>query len=184
MQYYMIIGGNQTGPFSKEQLVYNGLTPQTPVWREGMQNWIPAEQLPELADLFHTSDSAYGNPAQPQGAPEYRKYAPGQGYPHVYGPQHNQPITNHTNWMPWAIVGTVLGLCSCLGLIFGIIGIVNASKANNMYAAGDAYLGDAANSTAKTMTIISLVIGGLNIIGSIIYMIIYGAAIFTGLATM
>ena len=185
MQYYMIIGGAQTGPFNKEQLLYNGLTPQTPVWREGMQNWIPAEQLPELSDLFEASDdSAFGGyAAMPQDAPQYRQYAPGQGNNKGYGQQRIR-ITNRTNWMPWAIVGTVLGLCSCLGLVFGIIGIVNASKANNLYAAGDDYLGDAANSTAKTMTIISLVIGGLNLIGSFIYLLIYGAAIFASVANM
>lgn len=168
----MIIEGSQTGPFPKEALLLNGLTESTPVWRQGMQTWIPASQLPELADLF---DSAFGGYAQPE-APAYHTYAPGQ-----------QPAGNFSqfaapyNWMPWAIVGTVLGLCSCIGLIFGILGIVNASKANNAFAVGDYRTGESANHTAKTMTIISLVFGGLNIVGSIFYFIFYAGAIVAAL---
>lgn len=70
--------------------------------------------------------------------------------------------------MPWAIVGTVLGfLCCMIGMIFGIIGIVNANKANRFYNEGNAMMGDQANTTARTMTIIALVFGALGIPASI-----------------
>ena len=70
-----------------------------------------------------------------------------------------------TNWLPWAIVATVAGFfTSCIGAIFGIIGIVQANKANSFYAQGFDAEGDAANSNAKTMTIIGLIFAGIGIL--------------------
>ncbi len=64
-----------------------------------------------------------------------------------------------------AIVGTVTGaLFSCLGMIFGIIGIVYANKANQFFNMAREKEGATANSTAKVMTIISLVIAAAGLI--------------------
>lgn len=184
MEYYMIINGTQAGPFPKEELLSKGLTPGTPVWCAGMSDWRPAEQVSELEYLFQPSDdSAFGAYSQPEPQPgPYRQYAPGQQYgrQQFYGPTG----VPHTNWMPWAIVATVINICSCIGLIFGIIGIVHASKANNFYQVGDDLQGDSNNSTAKIMTIIALVIGGLGILGNIIYFFIYGAATLASLSSL
>lgn len=102
-----------------------------------------------------------------------------QNYDHRqnYG-QHQRPYdnrydnryrnVNRTNWLAWAIVATVVGFfASCIGAIFGIIGIVQANKANNFYSQGLDREGDAANSNAKTMTIIGLVFAGIGIIASL-----------------
>lgn len=86
------------------------------------------------------------------------------GNQNPYGSQNqfgNQPI--RTNWLPWAIVATVVSfISSCVGSIFGIIAIIQASKANGLYAAGFDSEGDQANNTAKTMTIIA---GVLAVVG-------------------
>ncbi len=179
MEYYMIINGTQVGPYSKDQLLSHGLTPSTPVWKAGMGDWRAADTIDELRDLFSQSEeSAYAASSQsgPQPGP-YRAYAPGQQRNQYQGPTG----VPHTNWMPWAIVATVLNVCSCIGLVFGIIGIVHASKANNFYAVGDDIQGDANNNTAKIMTIIGLVLAGLGIIGNILYFVLYGAAVSTSL---
>lgn len=66
-----------------------------------------------------------------------------------------------------AIIGTVIGaLFSCIGLIFGIIAINSAGKANSAYQMGDYVNGASYNSTAKTMTIISYVLAGIGLIGT------------------
>lgn len=57
--YYMIIEGRQAGPFPAEALKAQGLMPDTYVWREGLQNWVAASQLPELDYLFR-AESSYG----------------------------------------------------------------------------------------------------------------------------
>lgn len=181
MNYFMIINGQQAGPFPKEELLQHGLTRDTPVWTEGMQDWRPAGQIADLQDLFATNAAGHG----PQPNP-YRQYAPGEQPVGYRGNGHGNGSTHHphTNWMPWAIVSCVLNLCSCIGLVFSILGIVNASKADKFYNIGDLYQGDEANRTAKIMTIIALVFGGLGVIGNILYAIFYGAAAMATLAQM
>lgn len=170
----MIINGQQAGPFPKEELLRQGLTPQTPVWHQGMSDWRPAGNVSELSDLFV---SPYGQHQGPRpGA--YRQYAPGQTY------TTGASGIPHTNWMPWAIVSCVLNICSCIGLVFSILGIVNASKANNFYDVGNDIQGDAANQTAKIMTILALVFAGLGIIGNIVWYIVYGAASLAALGNI
>lgn len=182
MEYFAIINGAQAGPMSKAQLALAGITPETMVWRQGLQDWVKAETLPDLNDVF-MEDSAFGGYARPEEqlnpyacedrdrqetpvAPaSYNNYGQPKR-PNPYNPYGNggQPIA-HTNWMPWAIVGTILGtIFSCVGMIFGIIGIVKANKANEFYQNGLGAEGDVANSSAKVMTILALVLGGVGLI--------------------
>lgn len=212
--YFLIINGQQVGPYPKENLLFHGIQPGTPVWREGMSDWQPASSLPELSDLFQSAFGAYaeaqpepepkpqysanpcnqtcqdsaGNP-QPQqqqwGQPQQPQQQWGQtqfgqqqpwGQPRFGQQPYPQPIP-HFNWMNWAIASTIFGfLFSCIGMIFGIIAINAASKANAAYAAGNRYEGDSNNSTAKTMTIIALVVAGIGILGTIFYAIAIAAA--------
>lgn len=54
--YLLAIGGQQYGPYSVEQLKAmiptRQFTDQTLVWKQGMNNWQPANQVQELALLF------------------------------------------------------------------------------------------------------------------------------------
>lgn len=56
VSYMVSVGGNQSGPFNMEQLkqfVSSGeFTKQTLVWKQGMDNWIEAGSVQELASLF------------------------------------------------------------------------------------------------------------------------------------
>lgn len=199
-KYYMIVGGEQTGPYSLEDLKYAGLKPDSHVWREGLDNWVVASSLPELAHLFNPpSQDAYHE--QPQYGPQHhgpQGYGPQGGYgarrgpydnPQGYGqqpsygnqaygqpqfgPGYNPNMTNlpHQNWMTWAIVATVLGfLCSCIGMIFGIVAIVKANNANKYYAMGDRNMGDYCNSGARTWTIVAFVVAGIGLLFNIFYL--------------
>ncbi|UOE39189.1 SPFH domain-containing protein [Chryseobacterium oryzae] len=55
-QYFVAVNGQQTGPFTIEQLlplVQNGsLSATTQVWKNGMANWDSANSLDELKNLF------------------------------------------------------------------------------------------------------------------------------------
>lgn len=203
--YYLIINEQQWGPFAKEDLLAQGLTPSTMVWREGMADWAPATEVTELQELF------YQQPAQPQsrqtqcaqpGQPPQQPYQqpyqqpqqgyqqpyqqPQQGYQQPYQqpyqqqgypqqqypqppqqPQYPQYQAQPTNWLPWAIVATVLGLCSCIGLVLGIIAITRANSANKFYQIGDTVSGNAANSSARTLTIIALAFDGIGLLVNI-----------------
>lgn len=55
MQYYYNNGGEVAGPFEKRALLGKNITPTTLVWTEGMTEWMPAEQVPMLADILDGS---------------------------------------------------------------------------------------------------------------------------------
>jgi len=54
--YFVAVGGQRWGPFEvealKSQAVAGTLTTQTLVWTQGMANWTPAGQVPELSQIF------------------------------------------------------------------------------------------------------------------------------------
>ena len=53
MDYYISSAdGKYKGPFKKENLIANGLKPETLVWRQGQASWLPARDMPEIADLL------------------------------------------------------------------------------------------------------------------------------------
>lgn len=210
-QYFIIVDGQQKGPYPREVLRMQGMTPDTYVWREGMDGWAQASSMPELTALFaEGQDSIFPNSEQqPQQQPQEAQYGPQQpqygqqpnygaqqgygqqpyyGQQQYYGQQYGNPyqqnmgcnVRPHTNWLPWAIVSTVLNcIFSCIGIIFSIIGIVQASKANNLYQMGNNVEADAANSNAKVMTIISFVFAGLGVL-VLISLIGTGVAGFMG----
>ena len=201
-QYFIIVDGQQKGPYPREVLRMQGMTPDTYVWREGMDGWAQASSMPELSTLFaEEQESIFPNSEQQPQQPQYGQQ-PNYGAQQSYGqqqPQYGQQpyygqqqygnpyqqnmggnVRPHTNWLPWAIVSTVLNcIFSCIGIIFSIIGIVQANKANNLYQMGNNVEADAANSNAKVMTIISFVFAGIGVL-VLISLIGTGVAGFMG----
>jgi len=55
-KYFVSLNGQQTGPFDmttmRQMIMSNQITKQTYVWKEGMANWMFAEQVPEVLALF------------------------------------------------------------------------------------------------------------------------------------
>ncbi|MGF1498051.1 MAG: SPFH domain-containing protein [Elainellaceae cyanobacterium] len=51
-QWHLSRNGQTFGPFPADQLVQNGLTAETYVWRSGMSGWQRAAQVPELSYLL------------------------------------------------------------------------------------------------------------------------------------
>ncbi len=172
-EYYVMINGRREGPMPLYILIQRGVTPATPVWCEGMLDWAPASTRPEIMQALTANSSPYSNPY-------YDSYGNSRFQDNAYASHiANQPFDQKqnlppqappTNWLPWAIVGTIAGtLFSCIGLICGIIAIIQANKANTAYAQGNYPVAEAANSSAKIMTIITLCLAGLGLltIGSI-----------------
>ncbi|MBD5201257.1 MAG: DUF4339 domain-containing protein [Bacteroidales bacterium] len=177
--YFAMIGDVQVGPDSIDALIRKGLTESTPVWRNGMADWLPASTQPEIMQaLGRSRQHSYAPGMNPGSMPP-----PPVGFGNSYGGNHNanpgyNAPASHTNWMPWAITATIVGfLCSCIGGVLGIIGIVKANQANDCFARGDVYNGIQANSSARTWTIISLVLAGLGIIINIFYFLFQSATL-------
>lgn len=185
IQYYIAIDGKSVGPLSLMEVLMNpALTADTLVWKTGMPDWKAAKEFQELSSKFESNNEPpeikdfASNPQYQSGhkyehpnqnyrtsdEPRYQNHYDYQNHHDPYQRGYNRPSVK-TNWLPWAIVATIVGFfTSCIGAIFGIIGIVQANKANSMYARGMEQEGDAANSTARIMTIIGLVLAGIGIL--------------------
>lgn len=175
-KYYIIYQGQPAGPMDAARLQSYGLTPDSAIWHEGLPDWVKASTVPELAPyLYHTNPGTVNvPPVQPFGSPQTASAYPSYGQKPVYG-----PAVPHKNWLTPAIIATVLGfLFSCIGVVFGIIAITQASAANNAYARGDEYEGERRNSSAKTWTIVTYVLCGIGLLISILCLAFAGNAGF------
>lgn len=47
-EYFFLKGKDQNGPFTVEQLADKGLTRESLIWTEGMENWQKLKDIPEL----------------------------------------------------------------------------------------------------------------------------------------
>ena len=66
MKYFIIENKQQQGPFSIYELKDKGISSDTPVWAEGMNDWTPAGKVDELKDfLFNTNDKSTPPPYIP-----------------------------------------------------------------------------------------------------------------------
>jgi hypothetical protein len=85
MDYFFAIDGAQRGPFPKQDLIRNGMRPDSLAWREGLANWQRVDTLPELADLFQVAAAPAPtgfSPQQPVGysaPPQSQQFASQQG---------------------------------------------------------------------------------------------------------
>ena len=53
MEFFIIDrNGQQAGPFSFDQLVQKGISPETLVWKQGMADWTPAWKVEELTAVL------------------------------------------------------------------------------------------------------------------------------------
>lgn len=141
--FYLDEHNLQHGPVSPYRFTELGVTANTLVWRQGMDEWTPAESVSELRDFVRSAtqeqpNTAYNNPPPP---PFTQKK-----------PEDMPPCPD--NYMAFAILTTI---CCCLP--FGVVAIVKASKVNPFYLNGHYDQAVLASSDARTWCFISLVCG-------------------------
>lgn len=182
--FYLTPQNEQKGPVEARQLTALGVNANTLVWTEGMAQWTPAGQVQELASFFAPAAQPATPPtpsyaaqqAAPQPAPQPAQQAAPQSVVYVQTnpsgtsqPAMPKPGSN----MILAVLTTVF---CCLPL--GIVGIVYASKVDGLYFAGDYAGALSAAKSARTWSVIGIV---ASLVISIIYLLIYGAAIFAAM---
>ena len=52
MKYFAMIGGRQYGPMELDEMVGEGVRPDTYVWCKGMDDWVKAEEVPDICRYF------------------------------------------------------------------------------------------------------------------------------------
>ncbi len=166
MKWYYSKNNTQLGPVEESELqaklATGEVTPADLVWREGMGDWLPAGNVPELARPAATSldRPAAGNPPpSPYAPPANRDFAPVA--------VHGVPIPTYL-WQ--SIVVTIL---CCLPL--GIPAIVYAARVESLRLRGDIAGAMAASSSAKMWCLIALIAG-------LVFNAIVGVFAFVGAA--
>ena len=137
-------------------------TRRQPMDEEQYQNQESGRRTPPQDDQtqWTNTQQPYGNGFGQGGNPNQYGYGPGQGgYP-----QRGYYPEGWSNCKNMAIIGIVLGLFSCLGLIFGIVALTKANEANKLLNMGNYPAAQQANNSARTWAIVSLIVDGLAIL--------------------
>jgi len=102
-EYFYLVNDQQLGPVKKDDLKKKNIKKDTYVWAEGMADWKPAGELPELKDIFKVVpppppkrpapppppvDKAVPPPKPPQPATP-QPPPPQAPQPNASGPQYN-----------------------------------------------------------------------------------------------
>lgn len=169
-KFYYTDGKEKFGPYTVEELKQFNLTVDTLVWAEGMGDWVPAGKVAELQSLFPFDPPQIPNgaddPFQDKNTYANSGYAAqgaygGQGYTQ---PNQQQMGPKPKNWL----VESILVLLFCCWPL-AIPGIVQASKVDSRYNAGDYNGSLEASENAKKWVLASFIVG---LVILVIYVII------------
>lgn len=116
-----------------------------------------------------------GQPGYNQNPPYYNQTQSPYGQTGV-----NRP-PKPDNYLVMSIIATVIGFCSCLPLILGIVSIIFSTQVDSKYNMGDYAGAESASKAAQILSIISLVLAILSIVGYLVYYLIVGVAAFANL---
>lgn len=161
-QYFLVVNGEKSGPFTIDQLATQQLTPQTLVWTEGMSDWAPAQQFAELSSLF-APQAPTPEASQPTVTPQASAYNAAPAYDN---PQPQAPNTQVVppNYLVWSILAALL--CCLPG---GIVAIVYSTQVSSRFQQGDYAGANESSRNARKWVIISAIAAA---VGWVIYFII------------
>lgn len=141
MNYWAVINDVKVGPLTVEQLKACGVTAETLVWREGLDQWVMANSVAELAPIFESIGA-------------WTQYASGANALPQQEQQEAMPPCP-TTYLAWAIIVTIL---CCIP--FGIVSIIYAGQVSTKYNQGD-YAGAMQSSERAALWLIIAIVAGL-----------------------
>lgn len=167
MKIWIHLNGVQQGPYSKEEIAAMNLPTSTPVWYEGLPQWIPACQAPALADIFDPSLRNAAGEAETEGATVCAAEAAGGTATAAYAAARSADRPRRPDtFLAWSII---LTLCCCTP--FSLAAIVTGAISNTRYNRGD-YAGARRMSHAtEWLVIIAITLGIVSLPISMIAML-------------
>ena len=148
MKIWVYLNGTQQGPYTLEELAQLNLQPSTPVWYEGLPQWLPASEAAATASLF-TAEDVTDHPA-PQVEIRTEPVAPKVTSATTINDAPPAPPT----FIGWSVF--VLLCCFPLG---GLLGIIFSVISGNSYRLGDYAKAARMSEYAEWCIIISIVLG-------------------------
>jgi hypothetical protein len=162
-------GTTQLGPVSLSSLIdllrSGALNANDLVWRDGMAEWTPAGQVPELAGAIGGAQ-----PVQPAKAVGYATpVSPGMA-PNYGQPYYTAPAGRHLGFSITSMVLGIVSYCCCYfgvltaitGLIFGIIALNAMKRTGDARGKGMATAGVVLASIYLALFAVLILVGLLN----------------------
>lgn len=160
--WYFEFNGTQQGPEETEQLLLrlrNGeLSSSTLVWREGMEDWLPLQSVPELMSV---AGGLQGATPVAHGVPQHSQGHPGVGMMPV---QNGMALTS----MILAISSVVLTFGCFVGFVLAVPAVILGHIARKQIREG------AQMQTGDGMALAGLIIGYI-VIGLAVIMVAFVA---------
>lgn len=150
MKIWVYLNGIQQGPYTLEELQQLNLTPSTPVWYEGLPQWLPASEAPVTASLFATAQGDEQPAAQTEPKQESASVRPAAASANVRGDIPPEPPT----FIGWSIFALL-----CCFPIGGLLGIIFSVISGNAYRSGDYAKAARMSEYAEWCIILSIVLG-------------------------
>ncbi|MCM1448729.1 MAG: CD225/dispanin family protein [Clostridiales bacterium] len=154
MDYYLASEQGPLGPYSEQQLIGRRLKGEELVWREGLNEWVRADSLPELQDVLRLSsmppafnhDRFYAHEGSQVGNGEYGSRPQ---YQYEYDDDEECPPTYR-----WLAIIAFLGIVPC-----AIVAIIKSAMVNRLWDEGNR---DGARKQSRQVllwSLISIVVG-------------------------
>ena len=153
-KFYFIRDGKQIGPIEAQQLAQENITPQTMVWRQGLEDWKEARLLPEL-DFLWQNNATNGESGVPpfQAPPSQQPFSSQNATPYSIYANGGIPPKCPPSYLALAIIVTLF----CAWPL-GIPAIVNASRVEKAYYRGDYTAAERYSKAARSWSIASIAV--------------------------
>ena len=157
MEYWIVINDERIGPLTFEELKGYDLKADTPVWYAGLEDWIQADQVAELAELLNSE----GADIEENTEDEATEVVDAES---VSEPEPAEPVMAveekplrpcPPSYLVWAVLVVIL-CCAPLG----IPAIIYSSQVKTKYNKGD-YSGARKASERAALWVILAFVGGL-----------------------
>lgn len=133
MKVWIHINGVQEGPYELHELPLDRMTALTPVWHEGLPSWLPASQVPLVAEQMA------GAGRQEQAQQQFQQQFASPAAAHQ---SQAEPEKAPASYLVWSILMTVL-CCNPIGIVPIITGVVTRSRYSNRDYAGSKRMSEA-----------------------------------------
>ncbi|MDE5566849.1 MAG: CD225/dispanin family protein [Muribaculaceae bacterium] len=153
MKIWVYLNGIQQGPYTIEEISQLPLSPSTPVWYEGLPQWMPANEAPETAGLFASESTVRQAEPQPAHKTDYAAAQPAyQAWLNDHRPADAPPA-------PPTFIGWSIFVLLCCFPIGGIVSIIFSVISGNAYRSRDYQKATRMSEYAEWSIILSIVIG-------------------------
>jgi hypothetical protein len=190
-QWYYSGEGSQLGPVSEDELLgilnRGEIGGSSLVWHEGMADWIPLSQFP---DLLARATPGASMPAATLQRPDIslppRDMAGSVPLPQppAYHGNYISPVIPTYMWQSVVALvisaGMMMVICLPIGMPFAIVALVYASKVEGLRLQGRLMEAESASKSAKLWMIISYVLSGIIFLCLAVVLVIFISGAVSG----